>query len=101
MVQLIPNSFSSYNLSTEEEETGSVLNYLQKAVLQNKLAIIAQDKLNTVFDPLNPTAFAQQEAYLRGQMEVINWLLDSSLQLEELAAAKLAEEVRQQQESQH
>ena len=83
MAQLIPNSFSSYNLSPEEEESGQVLNSNQKMVLQNKLCAIAEEKIRLTYDSTMPIVFAQREAELQGQMSVIQWLLDSSEKIEE------------------
>lgn len=78
MAKLQTNSFSSYVLSVAEEEVGQVLNDLQVMVLQNKRAIIAQDKLNIIYKPSEPLEFAQQVSYLQGQLDVIQWLLDTS-----------------------
>lgn len=83
MAQLIPNSFASYILSPEEEESGQVLNQNQKMVLQNKLSTIAEEKIRLTYDASMPTVFAQREAELQGQMSVIQWLLDSSERVEE------------------
>lgn len=91
MQQLQVNTFFSYELSQSEEEAGQVFTREQKMVLQNKLASIAQDKLNLTFDPANVNQFIQREAELQGQMGVINWLLDTSNQVEEAIAARHAE----------
>lgn len=82
MAILIPNDFSSWQLSPAEEESGQILTYEQKAVLQNKLAEIVRDKLNITLDVNNPVKFAQEEAYLKGQMDLVVWLLDTSQSVE-------------------
>jgi len=90
MAQLIPNTFSSFSLTPEEEESGSVLNGYQKMVLQNKLSQIATQKINEVYDPLKPLIFVQQIGYLQGQLDIISWLLDSSNTIEEEIAKRVA-----------
>lgn len=77
-MELAPNIFTSYKLTPMEELTGTILTPQQAAVLANKLATIAVSKLAIKFDPTNPALFTQTEAYERGQMDVIQWLLDSS-----------------------
>jgi hypothetical protein len=85
----IPNSFTSYEFSDREILEGSVLSALQIAVLQNELANIATNKLNLDYDPRNPLKFAQDEAFLKGQMSIINVMLlrssDSEITLQKLA----------------
>lgn len=82
-MELIPNIFTSYKLTQLEEITGTILTHTQVAVLSNKLANIATSKLALRFNPINPLEFAQAEAYERGQMDVIQWLLDSSVAAQE------------------
>lgn len=89
MAQLIPNTFSSFIMSEYEEQAAQILSPLQKMAIQNKLATIAQDKLNLTFDTTNPASFAQSEAYLRGQLDSLNWLLDTSQSVEDEAERKL------------
>ncbi len=88
MAHLISNTFSSYSLLPEEEESGQLLSDLQKMVIQNKLAMIAADKLKIEFNPLSPLEFAQQEAYLRGQLDALQWQLDVSQEVETLVKSR-------------
>lgn len=90
MATIVTNSFTSFQLSTQEEEAGSILSELQKMVLQTKLSGIAEEKLNLAFDPLNPQGFIQREAELTGQMNIIKWLLDTSYSVESALALKQA-----------
>lgn len=78
MSHLIPNSFSTYQLTDEEALQGQILTTLQIQVLQNHRADIAEEKLALSFDANNHLQFAQAEASLKGQLEIIAWLLDSS-----------------------
>ena len=81
----IPHTFSSYELTAEEELQGQLLNQLQQAALQNLLCTVAKQKLELVLDTAAPLAFTQQEAYLRGQYDVLTHLLS----LNEMAAETL------------
>lgn len=78
MATLIPNTFASFELSQSEEEAGQILNVHQKMVIQNKMSETAIQKLNLVYDPKDPADFEQQISYLQGQLDVLNWQLDSS-----------------------
>jgi len=75
---LIENAFTSYQLTNEEELAGHILNFNQAAVLQNERAQVAESRLNVDFDPQNPVKFAQDEAFLKGQLSVYNLLLERS-----------------------
>lgn len=75
---LIPNSFSTYNLTDEEVLQGTVLTSLQLQVLQNLQAICAEEKLRIEFDVNNPASFAQQESYKRGQLDLLSYLINGS-----------------------
>jgi hypothetical protein len=89
MATLKVNSFASWELTRSEEESGSILNSTQKMVLQNKLADIAAAKLTLKYDSTASTVFMQQEAELVGQMGIIQWLLDTSEQVEADLRARL------------
>ena len=91
MAILAVNPFSSYELTVEEEVQGSLLTITQKQMLQNDLAIYATQRLALEFDPLNPSIFVQREAGLKGQMEVIQYLLDRSNAVEEAIKASSAQ----------
>lgn len=80
------NPFQVVELGQEDEANGQILNSLQKAVLQNQRAEIATQKLNLVFTPNDVLSYTQQEAYLKGQLDLIQHLLDLSAASEELAA---------------
>ena len=75
MATVKPNTFTSYEFTNRELLAGSVLSGEQKAVIQNELASIAEQRLNVDFDPSNPLVFAQQEAFLRGQISILRVML--------------------------
>ena len=83
MAILIPNDFSSYQLTEQEELEGSILTITQKQVIQNYLSAAASEKNGLEYDPDSPTRFVQQEASLKGQMDAYRFILASSDTAEE------------------
>ena len=77
-MQIIPHSFNRYELSDDEIKAGQAFTLSNQAVIQNLVATIAEEKLHLVLDATNITAYAQQEAYLRGQLDILRHLLDLS-----------------------
>ena len=80
MAQLLTNTFAVYDLTEEEALQGSILTIQQVQVIQNLLAGAAEEKLNLELDPLNPVKFAQEEASLKGQIDILRYLLDTSIE---------------------
>lgn len=78
MSTIRPNTFTSYDLTLEEELSGSILTLQQTQVLQNMLSSIAEEKLALEFDPMKPEVFSQAEAYKRGQLDLILYILENS-----------------------
>lgn len=93
-VKEIPNSFTTYDLDETTLLQGSVLNHTQKMVLQNMLAQTATDKLSLHYNPENPTAFAAEDAYITGKLELLSYILDTSDAAEE-RLAELARDAAQ------
>ena len=77
-MQIIPHSFNRYELNEDEQRVGQALSLSNQAVIQNLIATIAEEKLHLVLDANNITAYAQQEAYLRGQLDILRHILDLS-----------------------
>ena len=77
-MQIIPHSFNRYQLSEEETAAGRALSLASQAVIQNLIATVAEEKLHLVLDPQNITAYSQQEAYLRGQIDILSFLIDQA-----------------------
>ena len=78
MAKRIDTDFTAYELSDEENMSGSKLNLNQKMVVQNKLAQAAQDKLDLSYDETKPIESAQKEAYLLGVISTLRTILDES-----------------------
>ena len=93
MAHLIPNSFSSWELTDAERMQGSILTATQKQVIETHRAGIAMEKLSLTFDPMNPLIFTQQEASLAGQLQILDYLLDLSE-----TSVDLAKQVYQQEQ---
>ena len=77
-MKLIPNIFTTTEFTEEERVQGLVFTSIQLAVLQNRRAEIAMSKLAISFDGTSLVKFAQAEAYERGQLDVLTWLVESS-----------------------
>jgi len=70
--------FLTYPLTPSELVQAESLNYIQTRGIQNLIAQIAEEKLHLKLDPTNTNLFIQQEAYLSGQIEVLEHLLARS-----------------------
>ncbi len=73
-----PNTFSSYTLTEQESRTGAQLTSLNVAVLQNLRSNIAEEKLNLAFTPNDIMSYTQQDAYLKGQLDILQYLLTAN-----------------------
>lgn len=78
MASLQINSFSSFALTEEEQVSGSVFSADQKRVMQNLISEAAEESLNLTYDGTNPIKYAQQEAYLKGKIDILKWLIEAS-----------------------
>jgi hypothetical protein len=76
------SSFQSWVLTPEEFKQGAMLSITQKQVIQNRVCMLAQQRLNLDFDPINALSFAQQEAGIKGAIDALNYLLIQSAQAE-------------------
>jgi len=71
-------SFTKLELSDRDTLTGHILTSLNLAVIQNLRASIAEQKLNLEFTPNDVLSFTQQEAFLKGQLDILQHLIDAS-----------------------
>ncbi len=55
-----------------------VLPLQTEAMITNLRVDIAISKINLEFTPNDPLGYAQQEAYLRGQLDILQFLQDNS-----------------------
>lgn len=77
-MELIPNTFTSYKLTAEEEVAGYKFTEANRAVLQNLRSQISQELIGMLYDPTNPLEFASQKIYKDGQLAMLSYLLDMS-----------------------
>jgi hypothetical protein len=64
-----------FTFTEEEMSLARQLTLEQRCYYQTLMADAAQEKLGAMFDPYKPQLFLQQEAYLRGQIDILNMLL--------------------------
>ena len=80
---MIASSFSSFNLSPNDQLTGACLNQLQKQVIQNHISAVAEQIIALEYNPADPGKFLQDDAALKGQLAAFRFLLQSSEDAEE------------------
>ena len=78
MSHIIPNSFTTYSLTEEEQNSGQTFTSSNLMVMQNLIAAAAEERMAMTFDPLNPTVFIQREAELLGQIGILKLLCELS-----------------------
>jgi len=76
--ELVPNSFTTYKLEVRDALEGSIYSGVQLQVLHNLRSSYAEEKIALDYDPEHPTHFAQQEAGLKAQIQLITYLIDTS-----------------------
>lgn len=77
------NSFTQYEMSPQETAAGHTLSLETERVIQNLIAINAEEKLALVLDPYHPLEFTQQNAYKTGVIEILKYLLDCSTSMKQ------------------
>ena len=76
MAHPLINTFTSYKLTEEEQESGQTLTSTNIMVMQNLMSSAAEEKLSLKFDPAAPLEFAQREAELMGQIGILKFLIE-------------------------
>ena len=79
MARILPNSFTAYVLTEDQIKSGTQLTPENVYVIQNHISALAEEKLNLIFDPLNPMSFALRNAELQGQIDILKMLVDASV----------------------
>ncbi len=67
--------FSAFQLSPEQLREARTLKPEQEAYFQTLMADAASEKIAITPNPSDIMPFIQQEAYLRGQIDILNMLL--------------------------
>jgi hypothetical protein len=70
------NVFSEFELTEAETLAGQHFTITQVQVIQNLRAKIAAEKLALKLDATNIVDFAQKEASLSGQLDILGYILD-------------------------
>ena len=70
--------FTRTKLSTSQFLQSSVLSHTQKELLRNDISETAQQLLSLTFDPTQPHKFVQDHAFLKGQLELLQYLISRS-----------------------
>lgn len=94
MADRIPSIFDEYEFTAEELKNAIVFSNLQRLYMQSKISQYAVQKLNLLFDPTKPHEFMQQEAYVKGKIDVLLELLVE----EETTLPELLARIEQQQQ---
>jgi len=78
MATLKPNSFTSYELTEDEELQASILTTLQLQLMNNHLAVSAEEKINLDFTPKDVEGFLQKEAALNATIKILTYIIELS-----------------------
>lgn len=74
-MKVLDSSFTGYELSDAEQAVATQYTDIQRKYLQTLLSEVAHTKLNLPFTPNDPLSYAQQEAYLKGKLDLLQSLL--------------------------
>lgn len=91
------STFTKYTFSEQELPLSQVLTTLQRQNILTQIATIAEMRLAIIPDPLNYTAFIQQEAHYKGQMDALKYLIDCSDEAQERALNVAREQAAKQE----
>lgn len=75
MANQLINRFTQWELTPVELKFGCAFNDLQRKMIQNEIARAALEKVSLTYDAQNSLLFAQREAELHGQIEILEFLL--------------------------
>lgn len=77
-IRKLVNTFFSYQLTEDQKRVGAQLTPENNYVIQNHISDLAEEKLNLVFTPNDPMAFALRNAELQGQIDILKMLVEVS-----------------------
>lgn len=75
----ISSQFIKWKLTQEEFPFACQFTDLNHKMIQNEIAICAEEKLALEFNPEAPIKFAQQEAFLAGKLAILQYILAQSI----------------------
>jgi len=77
------STFTSYIIPESDIAASYRLTDANIAMINNEITVYAEQKLALILDVDKPQSFAQQEAYLRGKIDALKYLLDCHNSIEE------------------
>lgn len=80
MSTIISTAFTKYAQTRNEQLAGSSFSVDQEQFIQTLIATTAEERMALEPDPLNYAVFIQQDAYLKGQIASLQYLLDCSVE---------------------
>lgn len=75
MAHLTTTPYSAYELTAQEYNEGSKFTINQKQVIQNQIALLADELLLLEPDPNDYAKFIQQQAHTKGGIQSLQYLL--------------------------
>lgn len=75
-MEKVETSFEAWRFTEEEMQAARQMSPEHRMYLQTLLADAAEEKMRLNLDPYHPLLFVQQEAYTRGQMDILAMLLN-------------------------
>lgn len=88
-MQPMETSFVAFTFTEEEMKVARQISPEHKMYLQTLMCSAAESKLALKLDPYKPLEFVQEEAYTRGQMDILAMLLND----EEISRPKNAVQI--------
>ncbi len=82
MATISITSMTKFDLDESEQLSGQLLTTQNKQVYQNILAELCEERLTLKFDTSKPQEFIQNEAYIQGKINIIQYILALSAQVE-------------------
>ena len=73
----IENEFTETQLNTEEMRQARIFSPLNVALLKNLNVSLMRERAAIEVDSTNIMKFVQEEAFLKGQIELVNFLLNT------------------------
>lgn len=86
MSKITLSSFTQFAQTEQEQLSATSLTTETKQFIQTEYSKIAEQRLALEPDPNNYSAFIQQDAFLKGQMQFARWLLDCATETESILA---------------
>ncbi len=78
-MERIETSFTAYKFTEEQLKAARQISPEHRMYLQTLVCDAAESKMALTLDPYKPLLFTQAEAYIRGQMDILNMLLSDEI----------------------